>query len=258
LRNARLIGEADRGPTSTVGAMALGTGLWLLTLALSGCSSLGGPSAAAPAGVNFSGIWKLDTRLSTDTQAALRQIVPHERGKRHRGSSDSSGSAGGDGDGDGGGGGGGGGRGGGGDRGGGSYGQLRAGGGGETFSMPIDISLQRSLLQGGDYLQIAQRDGEFVVANGDTTHSYVAGERSVVSVPNGVADRSCGWKGKEYWIELHPEFGPSVSEKFRLEDGGKRLVETIEVAGEGRVRSLKVVRVYDPTTRIPTMVPLGD
>lgn len=90
------------------------------------------------------------------------------------------------------------------------------------------------------------------------TNDYVPGEHSVVSVPHGVAVRRSGWRGKGYWIELHPEFGPQVTERFRLEHAGKRLVETIDIASDGPVRELKVTRVYVPARDIPTLLPSGN
>jgi hypothetical protein len=216
--------------------VAILAGLSALALALSGCATFARPSADPPPGVNFTGIWKLDPQLSTDVPTALQKIMPRRRGGPHGGGED------------------------GGDEGGG-LGQLGPRGpqvGGETFVMPIDISLQRSLLSGGGYLQIEQRTDEFIVSNGDTTNNYVPGENSVVSIPNGVAQRRSGWKKKAYWVELQPEYGPHVTEKFRLENGGKRLIETINVASDGRVRRLEVTRVYEPTRDVPTLLPLGN
>ncbi len=210
-------------------------------LTLAGCAGLR-TSDQPPPGFSLAGTWKLNPQLSTDTRAALQHIVPAQRRKppppEDESSADQSSSdtsdepavarryqA-----------------------------QLMQG----RNELPIDISLQRSLLSGGDYLRIQQRPDAFVVWNGDTTDSYVPGEKSVVSVPSGVADQKSGWKGKEYWIEIRPQVGPSVTEKFRLSDDGKRLIETINVDGEGRVRKLEVTRVYDPTNEVPAIVPGGD
>lgn len=118
-----------------------------------------------------------------------------------------------------------------------------------------DLSLQRQMLGGGDYLRIEQRPSEFIVSNGETTRSFIPGERDVVSVPSGVADQRSGWKGKGYWIQIRPQVGPRVTERFRLSDDHKRLIETIDIAGEGRVRSLAVTRVYVPTSHVPSYVP---
>lgn len=196
----------------------------LAALGLAACTAFQGPSAVAPPGVNFSGIWKLDRRLSTDSKAALEHVV-------RRGPAAS---------------------------------RTDHGGGGPqaglmpseaAYKAPVDLSLQKSLLSGGEYLEIKQRDDVLEVSNGETTETLVAGESSVVSVPEGAADRRSGWKGKQFWVELHPEFGPDVTEKFRLRQGGKRLVETIDIAGHGRVRRLVVTRVYRPASSVPTLLP---
>ncbi|MGH8150960.1 MAG: hypothetical protein ACRETB_13440 [Steroidobacteraceae bacterium] len=220
----------------------------LAAVALGLCSCAGlRLSSEAPPGVNLSGKWKLDTRLSTDTRAALARIVPRRRAKQHpeeenvglgqmqggqpgrgpgRGSPDRQQGA-------------------------------PASGTGE-FAMPVDTSLQRSLVSGGDYLEIEQRPDGIAISNGDTTHDYVADEKAVVSIPEGVADRRSGWKGKEFRIVLRPELGPRATIRFRLDDSGKRLIETIEVASDGQVRRLEITRVYEPTNEVQTLLPVGN
>ncbi len=226
---------------------------------LAGCTGLGRLSEDPPPGVSFAGNWQLDPHASTDSRQALKQIVPPPSRKRRPPSDegdypggsggDSGGSQGPGGQGPGGQGPGGQGPGGG--RGGARYTQS----GDNPNNIPIDISLQQSLLTGGDYLKIEQRANELVISNGETTRSFVPGELSVVSVPTGVADQSSGWKGKEYWIEIKPQVGPRATEKLRLSDKGDQLTETIDVASEGRVHKLHVVRVYTPTREVPIIVP---
>lgn len=204
----------------------------------------------------LAGTWKLDPQLSTDTRTALQHIVPKLRKRPNESGDDDITDASGESSGA--------------DNGAGT-GQGPGGGQGqgrrtrsdplldeENPGYPVDISLQRSLLTGGDYLKIQQRPDEFVVWNGDTTKSYVPGEESVISVPSGVADQRSGWKGKKYWIAIRPQVGPAVTEEFRLSDDGKHLIETIDVASDHRVRSLKVTRVYDPAQVVPLNVPAGD
>ncbi len=226
--------------------------LAIAAFAVAGCATT---SDQAPPGLSLAGTWKLNPQLSTNTRKALQQLVP--KAPRNRSGSpngedtaDSSAGAGGGGPGP--------------DTGPGpGTGQryrsrTAPSEGDENFGIPIDISLQRSVLSGGDYLRIQQRPDEFVVWNGDTTNSYVPGEKSVVSVPSGVADQRSGWKGREYRIEIRPQVGPRVTESFRLSKDGRQLIETIVVGSEGRVRRLEVTRVYDPATDVPTIVPAGD
>lgn len=208
-----------------------------VAVGLCGCAGLR-LTGEAPPGVDLGGTWKLDTLLSTDTRAALAGIVPRHRAEREPeegglGPMQRGGASGG-----------------------GNFGGLQTGPplGAGQFAMPVDTTLQRSLLSGGDYLQIEQRPGELIVSNGGTTHEYVAGERSVVSIPEGAAERWAGWKGKEFRIEIRPATGPSATVRFRLDDR-KRLVETIDVASDGQVRRLSVTRVYERTNAVPTLLP---
>lgn len=196
--------------------------------------------------MSLAGTWKLDPLHSTDTDKALRNLVKMGRRRQRGGNSGGEGFGGGEG--------------------------RRGGPGSEggpdsadallaqtaTEPLPPDISLQRSLLAGGDWLRIEQRPDEMVITNADTSRSFVPGEHSVVSVPAGVADQKSGWKGKEYWIELRPQVGPSATEKLKLSPDGKALIETIDVASDGRIPRLQVTRVYLPTREIPSAVPSED
>ncbi|MGH8260595.1 MAG: hypothetical protein ACREUG_13030, partial [Steroidobacteraceae bacterium] len=120
-----------------------------------------------------------------------------------------------------------------------------------TDSFPPDIALQQSLLAGADWLRIQQQPGELVITNAETSRSFAPGERSVISVPSGVADQRSGWKGGEYWVEIKPQVGPAATEKLRLSPDGKQLIETIEVGSEGPIPRLDVKRVYVPSAGIP-------
>jgi hypothetical protein len=224
---------------------ALSVSIALLAATLGGCTEMRRLSDEPPAGVSLAGNWQLDPKLSTDSRAALRQLVPSNR-KKSRSSASSGGTSP--------------------DSGqtvdtgeqgppSGARGRAAAQQFGPDLNFPPDISLQQSLLAGGDYLKIEQQESELVIWNGETTRSFVPGEKSVVSVPSGVADQRSGWKGKEYWIEIRPQVGPHVTEKLHLSDKGDQLIETIEVGSEGRVRPLHVTRVYTPTREIPAAVP---
>ncbi len=224
-----------------------------LAAALAGCVGMKRLSDEPPPGVSLAGSWQLDPQLSTDSRKALAQILPPKR-KRPRPTEEDEAQAGGPYDtGEQGPSGGpqgpqGGGRG----QGGGAFG---VGGQASDANYTPDITFQQSLLAGGDYLRVQQRPDEFIISDGETTHSFVPGEQSVVSVPSGVADQSTGWKGKEYWIQIRPQVGPKATEKLHLSDKGDQLIETIDVGSEGRVKSLHVTRVYRPTRAIPLVVP---
>jgi len=195
-----------------------------------------------PPGVTLAGNWQLDPRASTNIRQTLRQLV---RPGRKRPSSDTGLDTSGAGD----------------NGGQGPPSSARGGGrssrqyGYDSTEIAPDISLQLSLLAGGDFLKIEQRPEELVIGNGETTRSFVPGERSVVSVPSGVADQRSGWKGKEYWIEIKPQVGPRAIEKLHLSDKGGQLIETIDVSAEGRVKALHVIRVYNPAREVPIVLP---
>ncbi|HEY2591822.1 MAG TPA: hypothetical protein VGI35_09550 [Steroidobacteraceae bacterium] len=203
--------------------------LWLYAALLSVAGCLAGcttahVSADTPAGVNLAGTWKLDPQRSTDTHKALDDLLKNAR-KAQRPHPPRTGI------------------------GGGADAALLAE---PPMVFAPDVSEQRSLLANGDWLKIEQRPDEIVISNGQSTHSYVPGERSVVSVPGGVADQSSGWKGHEYLISLKPQVGPSSTQTFKLSPDGKQLLETIEIGKDGRIPSLKVTRVYVPTQEPPS------
>jgi hypothetical protein len=194
---------------------------------LAACTTM---KTETPAGVNLAGTWKLDPQHSTDTHKALDDLQKTARKGQ----------------------------------------QPRVRTGIPSFNSDAalladppmvfapDVSEQKSLLANGDWLKIEQRQDEIVISNGQTSHSYVPGERSVVSVPGGVADQRSGWKGQGYEITLKPQVGPSSTQTFKLSSDGKQLIETIEIGKEGRIPALKITRVYVPTQEPPSSVPSED
>ena len=197
-----------------------------LALTLSGCSGLS-PDAPATA-YSLTGTWRLNPAQSTDTQKALQSLNPrHEVSApdpfalpdpNPQGVRDL---------------------------------QRRP-----VYRPPLDI--QMTELRGGEWLQIEQKPDEIVITNGARVRSFTPGQKSVVSVPSGVADQRSGWKGREYVIDLRPQLGPSSEERYKLSDDGKHLYVTIKIAGEGRNHSLTVKRVYERTAEIPQALPASD
>ena len=216
--------------TATLGVAACL--LAALAGSLAGCTSMTRMSADAPANVNLAGTWKLDPKSSTDTRKALDDLMKAAR--RTPGPRARAGGLGG-------------------------YGSDAALLAPPPMVFAPDISLQKRLLAHGDWLKIVQKPDEVVISDGDSSRSFVPGERSVVSVPGGVADQRTGWKGREYWIVLKPQAGPTATETFKLSAGGMQLIETIEIGRDGRIPSLKVTRVYSPTQEEPpSAVPSQD
>lgn len=118
-----------------------------------------------------------------------------------------------------------------------------------------DLSLQSAALAGGEWLRITQSPTEISIASDRATASYTPGEKTVVSVSTGVADQTSGWKGKDYRVEVRPQVGPGITERFHLSDDGKQLTETIEISRDGPIPSVKVTRTYRASPQIPSEVP---
>jgi hypothetical protein len=118
-----------------------------------------------------------------------------------------------------------------------------------TYRPPLDF--QTNALLGGQWLKIQQSDSELRIVNAARSRTYTPGEKSVVSVPSGVADQVSGWSGRTYIVYLNPQIGPSVKEQYALSADDRQLIVKIEVAGEGRNKAMKVTRTYDRSTKDP-------
>ncbi|HEX3837152.1 MAG TPA: hypothetical protein VHW25_09360 [Steroidobacteraceae bacterium] len=118
-----------------------------------------------------------------------------------------------------------------------------------AYRPPIDF--QTNALLGGQWLKIQQSDTEVSIVNAARSRSYTPGERSVVSVPSGVADQVTGWAGRSYIVDLNPQIGPHVKESYTLSGDGQSLIVKIEVASEGRNKAMSVTRTYDRSTKDP-------
>src|ERR1700733_5319021 len=66
------------------------------------------------------------------------------------------------------------------------------GGQNNVYIPPIDF--QTNALLGGQWLVIRQTDTEVDIANAAESRSFTPAEKSVVSVPSGVADQVTGWQ----------------------------------------------------------------
>lgn len=117
------------------------------------------------------------------------------------------------------------------------------------YRPPIDF--QTNALQGGQWLKIRQTDTEVNIVNAATSRNFTPGERSVVSVPSGVADQVAGWSGRDFQVVVEPQIGPRVRETYTLSSDGRQLLVKIDVASEGRNKSMNVTRTYDRSLRDP-------
>jgi hypothetical protein len=108
-------------------------------------------------------------------------------------------------------------------------------------------------LLNGEGVVIEQANERFVVTRGDSRRSFTPGGHSVVGVANGVADQNSGWNGREYVIDVRPQVGPHVTERYTLGSNGQ-LIEKVSLSGDG-LPKLDFTRVYDkgapPTRALP-------
>jgi hypothetical protein len=206
--------------------------LALALAALAGCASL---SSHPPHATDLSGDWKLDESLSDDPRAMMRQQGQHGSGHgMHHGGGMGGGmpqlvTPGAATTGSPGGGMHGGHHGGGGN--GGNWGGGRHGPGGEFLTRPASLSIHQAATQ----LEL--------VADGVST-DFAYGEKVMASVQGGAAERSSGWKGQDFVVKYDVTDGPKATRSYELNDGGKQLVVTTQVAG-GRGPDVKFRTVYE-------------
>jgi hypothetical protein len=108
-----------------------------------------------------------------------------------------------------------------------------------------------------DSLKIEQSATRFVLIRGDDKRTYTPGGDSVVSVAEGVADQHSGWSGREYVIEVRPQVGPRVIERYGLSADGHQLVEKFTLTQDGFPK-LEFTRVYDAGALSPRDLPTSN
>ena len=203
-----------------------------------------------PVNYSIAGVWELDRALSPDEDKVLASLQPKPRGRPPSGKGPGNGAAGppapeviNDPTTD--------------------LPPIDTSGGGRNIGMygygndaernqyrpPLDF--QTNVLLGGEWLKITQTDTEVRIMNAATSRTYTPGERSVVSVPSGVADQVSGWSGRDYIIFLEPQIGPKVRETYTLSPDGRQLRVKIAVSAEGRNKPMDIVRTYDRSNRDP-------
>jgi len=106
-----------------------------------------------------------------------------------------------------------------------------------------------------DRLTIEQSPTRLVFSRGEWRRTFTPGGQSVVSVADGVADQRSGWSGKEYVIEVRPQVGPRVIERYGLSADNRQLVERFTLTDEW-LPKLEFTRVYvrgtPPSRALPT------
>ena len=122
---------------------------------------------------------------------------------------------------------------------------------------PMAHALLASIAR-GEFLTVRQAPGEFVLDYGNSRRRFTPGVHSVVSAEGGVADQSCGWKGREYVIEVRAQTGPDVTERYGLSADRRHLIERLHIAPE-ELSAVDLTRVYDPADETaPRQTPTND
>ena len=194
-----------------------------------GCSSVGSYEPTAPPGVDFAGTWRLNVAASDDPRKALEKFRPRRApaqqtqqaaGRRRRGQSSGQ-----------------------------NPGEAFPGEdeGGPPAPTLLTLIPNSDVLR-NEVLAIKQRPDAFIVDYGTSTHSFTPGEKSVVSVPEGVGDQSAGWHGKDFVIDVRSQLGMQMTETFSLSNkNGRQLIVKINLSGSS-VPRVALTRVYDPTS----------
>ncbi len=197
-----------------------------------GCSTVGSYEPTAPAGVELAGVWRLNVAQSDDARKALEKFRPARRSSSQQQAP--------------------------------MTGRRRRGQQGQTSQDVTGIPEEDegpapptllTLIPNSDVLRnevlaIKQGAESFTVDYGTSTRSYTPGEKSVVSVPEGVADQSAGWKGKDFVVDVRTQLAMQMTETFSLvtnKTSGRQLIVNIHLSG-ARMPTLNLKRVYDPTS----------
>jgi hypothetical protein len=123
------------------------------------------------------------------------------------------------------------------------------------YRSPYEIALGAQLHV--DRLTIEQSPTRLVFSRGDWRRSFTPGGQSVVSVAEGVADQRSGWSGRDYVIELKPQVGPRILERYGLSADNRQLVEHFTLSDEG-LPKLEFTRVYVRGTPPPRALPTSN
>jgi hypothetical protein len=92
-------------------------------------------------------------------------------------------------------------------------------------------------------LDLRQSSGALTVSNGDSSTEYVFGQKSVVSLLNGAADREVGWKDNRLVVQTRSPDGPGVQQTYQLSPNRQQLLITTDL--KGLAEGLTVKRIYD-------------
>jgi len=217
---------------------------------LIGCAGAGSLDADAPGSVNLDGTWKLNRAVSDDPEKIYDKIR-RQRAARYAEQIGAPAP-----------------------RDPGSAGGANPDGGGTDANNPLSAEAQAGIVMGqshldpfdmgvfgtiprGDVITIRQRADELSISDGLTDRSFTPGTKSVVSVPEGVADQHSGWKSHAYVIDVRAQAGPETVERYHLSADGQHLLADIESSG-GNMPRMKIKRVYDRMGAALNVAPSND
>ncbi len=199
----------------------------------------------APAGISFSGHWRLDVAASDDPQKALtqmraeaRRIIARNAAAQGRGGPDSGGGSAGPGD------------------------PGEDAGAHGPHRDPLERSPMAHIIENvaarGEFLSVQQRADEIVFDYGTSRRSFTPGQHSVVSAEGGVGDQTSGWHGRDYQVVIKAQAGPTFTETYSLSADGKRLTDRVHLDSY-ELPAVTLTRFYDATDTIaPRQVPTSE
>ena len=100
-----------------------------------------------------------------------------------------------------------------------------------------------SMVEAPALMSISLQGTRFVVKHDDTSDTYTAGSKSVVSFGRDVADRVSGWDGNEFIVSTRGVEGGSKEERYLLQPDG-RLALVTRLSGD-RMPEIEIKRIYD-------------
>lgn len=109
----------------------------------------------------------------------------------------------------------------------------------------------------GTYLGLRFASGQVTVRSAQHTQDCTLGIPTSITLGEGSATETCGWRKKAFLIEFKPLVGPMLSERFTLDHSGE-LVMMLRISG-GNI-NVRLVRRYrrTPHASPPVLLPTGD
>lgn len=206
-----------------------------------GCTGAGSLSPDAPGRVDLTGTWRLDRALSDDPEKIYARILQQRAARYAELVGESAHAQGGqagapDADSP-------------------QSPEMQAAAASSHLN-PYDMGVFGTIPR-GDVLSIRQSPSEMYISDGTSDRAFTPGAKSVVSVPEGVADQHSGWKSGAYVIDVRAQAGPETIERYRLSKDGQQLLAEIESHG-GNMPTMNIKRVYARLGSRLTVTPTND